>query len=87
MVPQQVLAEGEETVLNFLRSQLAHALARFILDSKILNGADRSGFLMEYEPMHDAMRITVRGYFLTPQEFQGRFYMAASASPYPLGYT
>lgn len=73
MVSDVILYEGGEEAAQYIRRQLAHQLADFILASKLLDGSDASGFQMERDLERGMTRVTVRCYVLTPNEM-GRHY-------------
>jgi hypothetical protein len=69
-VSHEALADGDEGFVNAVRRQLSKALSDFILNSKILDGTDSSGFQMEKDMEFDATRCIARVHVLTPLELE-----------------
>jgi hypothetical protein len=71
MVQDEALENGgDDTFMLLLRRQLVDMLSRFIVDNKVLDGADESGFSMVPDDKLAATRCTARLHVLTPKEME-----------------
>lgn len=70
MVSNYVLADGHEHFMSELRRRISLTLAKFITDSKVLDGADQSCFTMKPRESLQATECTARIHVLTPAELE-----------------
>lgn len=70
MVADEMLAQGDEAFTKCVRRSLANKLADFIVGSKLLDGADKSGYEMRPSDEFMATKCTVRAHVLTPMELE-----------------
>lgn len=71
VVSNEALEQGDnEGFFAAIRRKLSHALADFVVTSKILDGADKSCFQMKTDTALEATRCEARVYVLTPLELE-----------------